>query len=102
MKPVSVAELEELRRSDDDLVIVDVRTAEEYAEGHVDGAIHVPVDRVEHDAGKLRGAGRIVAVCTKGGHRSQGAARALSERGLDATFLEGGTLAWMAEHASDR
>jgi rhodanese-related sulfurtransferase len=79
------------------MVVVDVRSAEEYAAGHVEGAVHVPGEHILRAVETFRAGGlHIVAVCTKGGGRSQAAATTLVEVGLDATFLEGGTLAWQA------
>jgi rhodanese-related sulfurtransferase len=99
MRAILVAELDAARAFDDRPLVVDVRTAEEYETGHVEGAIHVPAEQIQSAAESLRSAGRrIVAVCTRGGHRSQSAASALRSLGMDATWLEGGTLAWQAAH----
>jgi rhodanese-related sulfurtransferase len=95
-KSITVRELDELRARNDDLVVIDVRSAEEYAAGHVEGAVHAPKASLPELA--LSAHRRVVTVCTKGGGRSQDAASALTALGVDVAFLEGGTLAWQALH----
>ena len=76
--------------------VLDVRTPEEYASGHVPGARNVPVDGVDALAGELRAAGAdVVLVCASGG-RSAHAARTLAAQGVRAVNVLGGTNAWVA------
>ncbi len=76
--------------------VLDVRTPEEYAGGHVPGARNVPVDAVDTLAAELRAAGgEVVLVCASGG-RSMHAARSLSAQGVRAVNVLGGTNAWVA------
>ena len=96
-RSISVAELADARARGDGIVVVDVRTSEEFAAGHVEGAIHVPGDQIATALATFRPPGaRIATVCSKGGGRSQAAADALCALGVDAMFLEGGTIAWNA------
>lgn len=90
---VSVAEL----RAAQDVLILDVRSREEFAEGHVGGAVNLPVEAVAAAIPSLSRDRRVVTVCTKGGGRSQGAARSLLDAGFpEVAYLEGGWLAWRA------
>lgn len=93
-----------LRRSTDRVIVVDVRSPEEFAEAHVEGARNIPASDLAGRVDDLRAAELVVTVCTKGGGRSEGAAAALRALGLpNVRFLEGGTLAWLADHrGSDR
>jgi rhodanese-related sulfurtransferase len=76
--------------------VLDVRTPEEYAGGHVPGARNVPVEAVDALAGDLRAAGSdVVLVCASGG-RSARAARSLAAQGVRAVNVLGGTQAWVA------
>jgi rhodanese-related sulfurtransferase len=85
----------ELRRSSS-AVIVDVRSPEEYAQGHVAGAINIPLDSLEGRASELPRDAHIVTVCGKGGGRSERAAEQLRASGFtSARSLCGGTAAWM-------
>ncbi len=79
-----------------DLTIVDVREGDEYRQGHVPGAIHLPRGFLELQAeSKLRGAGgQIVAYCA-GGVRSLFAADTLLKMGFgDVTSMTGGFTRW--------
>ena len=48
------------------LVVLDVRTHEEYAKGHVPGAIHIPVDELEKRVGELPTDSPILILCRSG------------------------------------
>ncbi len=78
--------------------LLDVRTAAEFAGGHVRGALNVPVSQLRSRLESLRlDPGRpVVAVCLTA-HRSVGAVRLLRQRGFEALQLAGGMRAWRAE-----
>ena len=62
LEPLSRSEL--LRRIEaGDVVVVDVRRAEEYAAGHVAGAISVPLDELEARLAELPAGRDVVAYC---------------------------------------
>lgn len=77
------------------LTIVDVRNAREWQEGHVDGAVNVPVQEIAARAGELRGRGRIATIC-ESGLRSSLAASLLQQAGLDVVNVSDGTAAYRA------
>jgi rhodanese-related sulfurtransferase len=76
--------------------ILDVRTEGEWQRGHIEGAIHVPVQHLKvrlPTLGLDRGR-PVVAVCLSA-HRSIPAVRLLRRQGFtDAKQLAGGMLAW--------
>jgi rhodanese-related sulfurtransferase len=76
----------------DGATLVDVRTADEYATKHLDGAVNVPVDQVTtHDfGGKDK---PLVLYCAKG-HRSAQAAEVLRSSGYTHVYLLGAMSAW--------
>ncbi len=76
------------------LLVVDVRSPEEFAAGHVDGAINIPLDALPARATELPRDAVIVTACGKGGGRSEQAAAELRARGLATRSLCGGTRAW--------
>ncbi|MDK1475448.1 rhodanese-like domain-containing protein [Streptomyces sp. 549] len=79
-----------------ELVVIDVRTPGEYASGHLPGAYNVPLDRLDEAVPVLRSAaarGDLLVVCASG-NRSADACRTLSEAGVGAATLSGGTGAW--------
>lgn len=85
--------------SDDDVQLVDVRTPEEYASGHIAGAKNIDVyDRDFMDtASKSLDKSKPVAVYCRSGKRSSEAARKLSEKGYNVTNLNGGIMAWIRD-----
>ena len=64
------------------IVVLDVRTPKEHAAGHLDGALHIPVDDLRGRLGELP-KGRPLAVHCAGGYRSYLAQRILMNRGFD-------------------
>lgn len=74
--------------------VVDVRTPQEYAAGHVAGALNVPLDRLPFALDTLP-PGQVLTVCSLGNRSRQGAER-LARLGRPAVSLRGGTKAWAA------
>ncbi len=92
LSPEEVARLVEAAPS---LQIIDVRTALEFRNGHIAGAVHVPVHELEATLPALALDHHIpmVVVC-KTAHRSIPAVRLLRETGLHARQLQGGMDRW--------
>ncbi|MBP8172928.1 MAG: rhodanese-like domain-containing protein [Aeromonadaceae bacterium] len=81
-------------------VVVDVRTQDEFAKGHLVDAINLPVGQIDSNnltlIEKHKDAPTIV-VC-ESGQRAQGAAQALVKAGFKQVFiLRGGMASWRAE-----
>lgn len=74
--------------------IIDVRTSQEYADGHIPGAVNLPLDSLGFRLDELP-SGQLLAVCSMGGRSRQGAER-LARLGRSALSLRGGTKAWAA------
>jgi rhodanese-related sulfurtransferase/DNA-binding transcriptional ArsR family regulator len=79
------------------ITVLDVRPAEEYAAGHLPGAINVPVDRLEKYLSKLPKRKEVVAYC-RGPYclMSFEAVEKLRQRGFKAQRLENGYPEWRA------
>lgn len=81
----------------DDAVVLDVREPEEWTAGHIDGALHVPMNevpqRVAYQPDGLAAGAPLVVVCKVGGRSAQVTAW-LRHQGYDAVNLDGGMLAW--------
>ncbi len=96
LEPVPAREL--LERVKKGLVtVLDVRPAEEYAAGHLPGAINVPMDRLENYLSKLPKRKQVVAYC-RGPYclMSFEAVEKLRKRGFKAKRLENGYPEWRA------
>ena len=74
------------------LVVLDVREDVEWAHGHVEGALHIPLMDLPQRLTELPAAPTLV-VCRVGGRSAQATAYLL-QQGLDATNLDGGMLDW--------
>ena len=79
-----------------DVVVIDVRTAKEFAEGHISGAINSDVNESDFltKVSGLVPAGKRIAVYCRSGRRSANAAGKLADAGYNVTNLKGGILAW--------
>ena len=78
------------------VIILDVRTAEEYAEGHIKGAKNIDVlkDSFEKEALKALPKGKTIALYCRSGRRSKTAAEVLSKKGYKVIELNTGYLGW--------
>ena len=76
-----------------DVRLIDVRTAEEYAEGHLFGAENIDVKDTLF-AERIKGVEGKVAVYCRSGRRSLKAAEQLAAGGCTVYNLDGGILAW--------
>jgi len=64
-------------------VVLDVRTNEEYAEGHVAGSEHIILQTLPGNIAKVKAYGKpVIAVC-RSGARSQQATDYLNQNGID-------------------
>jgi hydroxyacylglutathione hydrolase len=78
-----------------DLVVVDVREPSEWLDGHIDGAVHVPMTEVLGRVAEVP-ADRPKAVICAGGLRSSTVISALERAGIGGCFnVTGGMAAWL-------
>ena len=84
------------RIADPNVVLLDVRTAEEFNEGHLQNAINIDVKQegFVEKAKSILPTDKTIAVYCKGGKRSANAARMLAKEGFKVVNLEGGITAW--------
>lgn len=73
--------------------VLDVRSPEEFAQGHVPGAVNVPLEEVLATPRRFTDHGAHV-ICRSGG-RSLQAAEAMTKAGVHAVSVAGGTSAWI-------
>jgi len=74
--------------------LVDVRSATEFASGHLPGAINIPLEQLELRTADLAATVPVVLVC-QAGTRALLAAGLLQNSGKSLVVLEGGTSAWI-------
>ena len=91
---ITVHDLATMKEERPDLVVIDVREPFEWDEGHIDGALHVPMSEALSRK-DLVPAGRPKAVVCAGGLRSSTVISALSRAGLTDWYnVIGGMTAW--------
>jgi len=73
--------------------LLDVRQDIEWKQGHIAGALHIPLAQVSHRAHELP-AGKTVITTCRSGHRSALAARMLRRAGYQVENLRGGMNSW--------
>ncbi len=90
-----VTRAELLRRADSGVTVLDVRPREEYAAGHVPGAVSVPLDELADRLAELPANQEIVAYC-RGAYcvLAHNAVRLLTKHGRRARRLADGMLEW--------
>ena len=78
------------------VVLLDVRTADEFNEGHISNALNIDVkqDGFVEQAKAILPADKTIAVYCRGGKRSANAARMLAKEGYKVVNLKGGIMAW--------
>ncbi|MEA5031123.1 MAG: rhodanese-like domain-containing protein [Sphaerochaeta sp.] len=89
----------EMMDSGDSLVIVDVRTEAEYAQGHIAGAILIPNETIgtTQNPGQLPELDDVILVYCRSGNRSAQAARKLAALGYVNVYDFGGIVDWPYE-----
>lgn len=94
-RPTPEITLEEFAAAQEDGTTVDVRERGEYAQGHVPGAVLVPMSQLASRLGELDRSSRIHVICASG-NRSKAMTDLLVTQGFDAVSVAGGTQAWIA------
>ena len=74
--------------------VIDVREPDEWSAGHIDGAVHVPLNTLLAGGGAPLDPARPAVMVCRSGARSELATLMLMTRGFDATNLVGGMEAW--------
>lgn len=90
---ITVEELERRLAAADPPLVLDVRERSEWNQGHIPGAMHIPLGALTERVGRLPKDRDIVAVC-RSGQRSAQATAWLSRNGFRVQNLRGGYLRW--------
>ncbi len=79
--------------------LLDVRENDEWAAGHAEGALHIPMSDFVGRYGELTErapeGGKVYVICRSGGRSAQ-VAQYLLQQGLDAVNVSGGMQLWEA------
>lgn len=94
---ISPQELRDCFGSATQPLIIDVRGAGEYAHGHVQGAVNIPLGQLSKKLARIPHEQPVVTYCNmhhRGESRGERAAAMLREQGYQARTLDGGFPAW--------
>lgn len=78
------------------VIVIDVRTQEEYAQGHIPNAKLVPLDQIEQITDVAQKEDTVLVYC-RSGNRSAQAAQYLIQAGYESVYDFGGILSWPYE-----
>lgn len=94
-KSVSPQEASTLMKSNEKITLLDVRTPEEFAQEHIEGAISLPLQTLENNLGTIADAKnqKLIVYCHSG-NRSVVASRILAKNGFKPLNMQGGITAW--------
>lgn len=96
MPPVGAFTLIEERREDPTFVVIDVRRPDEFAGGHIRGAINIDSRYIAGHLLDLDRNGTYIVCCQRGG-RSAGVGEVMRKAGFREVYeIEGGMSAWTA------
>ena len=97
-RQVSQSDAAAMMERETDYILLDVRTQEEYAQGHIPGAIVVPDTEIEARAEEvLPDKDQLILVYCRSGRRSKNAAQILVELGYTNIKEFGGIIDWPYE-----
>ncbi len=74
-------------------VLVDVRTRQEWKQGHAPRAMHISLASLDTQMRRIPADRTVLAIC-RSGSRSAQAVASLSRAGYDARNVKGGMIAW--------
>ncbi len=95
---ITAAEAKQIMDSQEGYMLLDVRTQEEYDEGHIPGAILIPNTEIEERAEEsLPDKDQLILVYCRSGRRSKMAAEILAELGYTNVREFGGIIDWPYE-----
>ena len=95
---ITAEEAKQIMDSEEGYIILDVRTQEEYDQGHIPGAILIPNTEIEARAEKeLPDKDQLILVYCRSGNRSKKAAEILVELGYTNIKEFGGIIDWPYE-----
>lgn len=98
-KSCTVSEVSSMVEQGQRVQMIDVRSPQEFAEGHIPGAVNIPLDEIEARIADVNIHDTVVVVC-QAGTRAQMACDLLESRLQSSRKLEGGTDAWRASGRS--
>lgn len=89
-------ELDARREAGTAPVVIDVRTPEEFAQGHIPGALNIPFDAIAERISSVDAPNGVALYCMVGPRARKGEASLIAAGHASVYHLEGGLAAWQA------
>ncbi|MBQ8380267.1 MAG: rhodanese-like domain-containing protein [Clostridia bacterium] len=97
-RQISMDEAAKMMKDEKNYIILDVRRPDEYAEGHIPGAINVPNEDIgTAEISELPDKSQLILVYCRSGRRSKEASEKLVKLGYTNIVEFGGILDWKGE-----
>ena len=97
-RQISMGEAVKMMKDEKNYIILDVRTPEEYLEGHIPGAINVPNEEIgTAEISELPDKSQLILVYCRSGRRSKEASKKLARLGYTNIVEFGGINDWNGE-----
>ena len=95
---ISMDEAVKMMKDEKNYIILDVRSPDEFAEGHIPGAINVPNEEIgDAEISELPSKSQLILVYCRSGRRSKEASEKLVKLGYTNIVEFGGFLDWKGE-----
>ncbi len=97
-RQISMSEAQDMMNKEKDYIILDVRTQDEYKEGHIPNAICIPNETIgDKEIDKLPNKNQLIMVYCRSGNRSKQASEKLAKLGYTNIVEFGGLKDWQGE-----
>ena len=94
---ITPQEAKELMDTREDIIVLDVRTLQEYETGHIIGALNLPNEDIWEEPEILPDMEQTILVYCRSGNRSKQAAQKLADLGYENVLEFGGIIDWPYE-----
>ncbi|MDU4889221.1 MAG: rhodanese-like domain-containing protein [Clostridium sp.] len=95
---ISAEEAKKIIDTEEHEIVLDVRSVEEYKEGHIEGAVLLPSDEIKEKVENLiQDKNKTILVYCRSGRRSAAAAKDLIDFGYTNVYDFGGIIDWKYE-----
>lgn len=85
-KEISYKELKKMMGKENNIILLDVRSKQEFNEGHLEGAINIPLYDLETEIGRLPNKEEKIIVYCASGNRSRQAKEKLEKLGYENVY----------------
>ena len=101
-RQIGMKEAQSLMETQQDYILLDVRTAEEFAQGHIPGAVNIPNEQIGTEKlPQLPEEDQLILIYCRSGNRSKQAAGKLAKAGYTNLVEFGGIRDWPGEITTD-